>query len=237
MPAALSGNGAGVAGIDLVMLDVGGTIYDDDCFAQALQRATRELAGSRFTEDAFWHLYDDARQNQTALREALAERFGVDAKRLSDLAESIVDYTPSSLYPDVKPTLALLKSRYKLGVASQNAPTIQALRRDGLTEYFDVIATPETAGANKTDARMWKWALDQAGVSADRAVHVGNRLDSDIRPTKQLGMRAIWLLRGEAPPSPTVAQLTEPDAVVTSFSGVPSALAGLADARVPAGVR
>jgi hypothetical protein len=49
-------------------------------------------------------------------------------------------------------------------------------------------------------------------------------------------MRAVWLLRGEAPPAPTVEQLTEPDAVVTSFSGVPNALAGLADVRVPAGV-
>jgi putative hydrolase of the HAD superfamily len=72
-------------------------------------------------------------------------------------------------------------------------------------------------------------------VSAGRAVHVGNRLDSDIRPSKSVGMRAVWLLRGEAPPSPTVEQLSEPDAVVTSFSGVPNALAGLAVARTPVG--
>jgi putative hydrolase of the HAD superfamily len=238
MPAALArGNGIGVEGIDLVMLDVGGTIYDDDCFAQALLRATRELAGHRFDEQAFWHLYDEARQEQTALREALAERFGLDTRRLSDLAESYVEYTPSALYPDVKPTLDLLSTRYKLGVASQNDPTTEALRRDGLIDYFSVVATPSTAGANKTDVKMWKWALDQAGVPAGRAVHVGNRLDSDIRPTKAIGMRSIWLLRGEAPPSPTVEQLTEPDAVVTSFSGVPSALAGLADGRVRAGAR
>jgi MIP family channel proteins len=237
MPAALTGgDGRGTEGIDLVMLDVGGTIYDDDCFAQALLRATRELAGGRFDEHAFWHLYDEARQHQSPLREALAHRFGIDSGQLSDRAESIVEYTPSALYPDVKPTLDLLATRYKLGVASQNDPTTEALRRDGLLEYFSVIATPSTAGANKTDARMWKWALDQAGVHAGRAVNVGNRLDSDIRPAKGVGMRSIWLLRGEAPPSPTIEQLTEPDAVVTSFSGVPNALAGMADVRVPAGV-
>jgi putative hydrolase of the HAD superfamily len=237
LPAALAGgNGRGTEGIDLVMLDVGGTIYDDDCFAQALLRATRELAGGRFSEQAFWDLYDEARQQQSPLREALAERFGLDAKQLSDRAESVVEYTPSALYPDVKPTLDVLATRYKLGVASQNDPTTEALRRDGLLEYFSVIATPATAGANKTDVKMWKWALDQAGVPAGRAVNVGNRLDSDIRPAQQVGLRSIWLLRGESPPAPTVEQLTEPDAIVTSFSGVPNALAGMADVRTPAGV-
>jgi MIP family channel proteins len=237
LPAALShGNGTGVEGIDLVMLDVGGTMYDDDCFAQALLRATQELAGGRFSEVEFWHLYDEARQSQSALREALAERFlDGDSSRLSERAESIVEYAPSALYPDVKPTLDLLATRYKLGVASQNDPTIEALKRDGLFDYFSVVATPASAGANKTDVKMWKWALDQAGVPAGRAVHVGNRLDSDIRPPKSVGMRTIWLLRGEAPPSPTVEQLSEPDAVVTSFSGVPNALAGMADYRVPVG--
>jgi hypothetical protein len=38
---------------------------------------------------------------------------------------------------------------------------------------------------------------------------------------KQVGMRAVWLLRGEAPPAPTLEQLSEPTAVVTSFSGLP----------------
>lgn len=219
--------------IDLLMLDVGGTIYDDECFAQALLEATRQLAGSRFDEREFWHLYDESRQDQSALREALADRFlDGDSKRLSDLAESIVDYKPEAMYPDVKPTLELLSSRYKLGVASQNDPIVDALHRDGLTKYFSVIATPTTAGANKTDPRFWRWALDRAGVPADRAVHVGNRLDSDIRPTKQTGMRAVWLLRGESPLSPTVEQLSECDAVVTSFSGVPNALVGISSSSL-----
>jgi FMN phosphatase YigB (HAD superfamily) len=31
---------------------------------------------------------------------------------------------------------------------------------------------------------MWKRALEETGVQADRAVHVGNRIDNDIRPAK-----------------------------------------------------
>ena len=40
---------------------------------------------------------------------------------------------------------------------------------------------------------------------------------------------------GEAPPAPTLEQLSERTAVVTGFSGLPSALAGMATSRVPAG--
>jgi FMN phosphatase YigB (HAD superfamily) len=233
LPARLAqGNGTRTDGIDLVMLDVGGTIYDDDCIAQALLRATRELAGPRFDEQAFWHLYDEGRQAQTALRVPVAEHFGLDSEELWAREATHVEYPPSALYADVKPTLDLLATRYKLGVASQSDATTEAMRRDGLLDYFAVVATPRAAGANKTEARFWKWALDEAGVPAGRAVNVGNRLDSDIRPAQNVGMRSIWLLRGEAPPSPTVEQLSEPDAVVTSFSGVPNALAGLADVRV-----
>jgi FMN phosphatase YigB (HAD superfamily) len=36
-----------------------------------------------------------------------------------------------------------------------------------------------------------------------------------------LGMRTIWLLRGEAPSSPTLEQLNESDAVVTNLASAP----------------
>ncbi|MGH9247429.1 MAG: aquaporin [Acidimicrobiales bacterium] len=232
-PELAAATGPAAADIDLVMLDVGGTIYDDDCQAQALLRAARELSGRRFDDHEFWRIYDECRQAQTGIREALADHFlGGDRKRFADRVDAIVEYRPDSLYPDVRPTLEVLAERYTLGVASNVDPTVEALRRDGLLEYFSVIATPAAAGAGKTDPRFWRWALEQAGVEPDRAVHVGNRLDSDIRPTKQIGMRVVWLLRGESPPCPTVEQLSEPDAIVTSFSGVPNALAGMATRRV-----
>jgi hypothetical protein len=39
------------------------------------------------------------------------------------------------------------------------------------------------------------------------------------------------MLRGEAPPAPTREQLSEPDAVVTNFLGLPTALAALSRSR------
>ena len=79
----------------------------------------------------------------------------------------------------------------------------------------------------KPDERIFRYALKTAGVTPSRAVHVGNRLESDIRPAQRLGMRTVWLLRGDAPPAPTLDQLVEPDAVIISLVGLPTALSRL----------
>jgi FMN phosphatase YigB (HAD superfamily) len=80
----------------------------------------------------------------------------------------------------------------------------------------------------KPDVRIFRQALSQAGVPVGRAVYVGNRLDTDVRGSLRAGLRSVWMLRGEAPPAPTAAQLDEPDAVITSLTGLPMALARIA---------
>jgi FMN phosphatase YigB (HAD superfamily) len=55
-------------------------------------------------------------------------------------------------------------------------------------------------------------------------VMVGDRLDYDVRPAKRSGMRAIWMLRGEAPDDPTPEQLSEADAAIHTLEELPAAL-------------
>jgi FMN phosphatase YigB (HAD superfamily) len=53
---------------------------------------------------------------------------------------------------------------------------------------------------------------------------VGNRLDTDVRGAHRVGLRTVWVLRGEAPPNPTPEQLDEPDISVFSLAELPNAL-------------
>jgi FMN phosphatase YigB (HAD superfamily) len=99
-----------------------------------------------------------------------------DPEELNQLARSQFQVPAASMYPDARPTLAALATRYKIGV----------------------VANPSE------------------------------------RPAKQAGLHTIWLLRGEAPPSPTVEQLAEADAIVTTFSGVPDGLVAISPSRTPA---
>ena len=220
--------------IDLVMVAAGGCIYDDDQWALAVLKAARQLAppGDNIDETEFWSVYDAQRQAQGgSLSEAVAGRFlpSGDGDELRRLARSHFQVPAASMYPDARPTLAALATKYKLGVvANPSEQHIAALKRDGLMQYFDVVVYPEQVDLARTPSpRMWKRALEETGVQACRAVHVGNRMDNDIRPAKQAGLHTVWLLRGEAPPSPTIEQLAEPDAIVTTFSGVPNALVAI----------
>lgn len=216
--------------IELILFDLGGTIYDDETFTRALLRAARELNPS-LEEHEFWAVYDEQRgQSSGSLRTAIAKRFvpGGDRATLVALAHKYWEYPASTLYPDVKPALSSLAQRFKLGlVANAGAAAKKALRRDGLDRFFSVIILSEEAGIEKPDEAIFRMTLEQAGVPPDHAIHVGNRLDNDIRPAQRIGMKTIWLLRGDSPPAPTLEQLCEPDAVIISLNGVGVALSRL----------
>lgn len=221
--------------VDAILFDVGGTLYSDDCFAHALHEAVRELAGG--VDDAeFWAAYDAQRQQASgSLRTSLAEKFvGGRRDALVERARAHWEYPESALYPDVKPVLTALAERYRLGiVANSRANVLDALERDGLRDLFTVISLADQVGVEKPNRGIFEHALRQAGVPAERVVYVGNRLDTDVRPTQALGMRAVWMLRGEAPPAPTERQLSEPDAVITSLTGLPHVLDRFAHTREP----
>ncbi|MCA1193894.1 MULTISPECIES: HAD family hydrolase [unclassified Saccharopolyspora] len=224
--------------VELVLLDVGGPVYDDSWYREALLRATCELVaenGGMLLEAEFQRVYDARRQSQEgSLRTAMAEHFlrDGDRERLSDRAESYWFYPPSALHPDVLPALRQLSERYSIAVvANQRALVVDALRRDGVAPFIDHWAISELVGATKPDPEIFWHALNRAGVLPRNAVHVGNRLDSDVRGAQRLGMRTIWVVRGEAPPDPTPEQLGEPDIAVFSLADVPAAVERLQRAR------
>jgi HAD superfamily hydrolase (TIGR01509 family) len=225
---------AGPNDIDLVLFDLGGTIYDDATYTRALLRAVHEI-DPKVQENEFWEVYDAERMRASgSLRTAIANHFvpNRDRERLTTLARGYWEYPASALYPDVKPALGALAKHFKLGlVANSGEAALQALRRDGLHDLFAVIALADFVGMEKPDERIFEYALKTAGVSPNRAVHVGNRLDSDVRPAQRIGLRTVWLLRGDAPPAPTTDQLLEPDAVIISLLGLPTALSRLTGSK------
>jgi putative hydrolase of the HAD superfamily len=128
----------------------------------------------------------------------------------------------------VVPSLERLSDRYRLGVlANQPSGVRDAMRRDGIDRLFDVWAVSEDVGVDKPDPRIFAHAVKVAGVEPGRAAMIGDRLDYDIRPAQAAGMRAVWVLRGEAPDEPTREQLTEPDATVRTLAELPDALEAL----------
>jgi HAD superfamily hydrolase (TIGR01549 family) len=224
----------GASAIDVVFLDVGGVIYDDTVYRQALLLALRDL-GASVADDAFDREYERCRDLQGgSFRRRLAAAFLSDGtvdertEALRRRASRYWSYTPGALEADVLPVLGILKRRYRLGIiANQPSDVRAALRRDGIDAFLDVWGISDDLGLEKPDQALYAQALRLAGVEPGRAVMVGDRLDYDVRPARAQGMRAIWVLRGEAPRRPTAEQLSEADASIHSLSELPAVLESL----------
>lgn len=217
------------AAIDHVFLDIGGVLYDDRVYAEAWRRALRE-AGGTFTDAAFDIEYAACRESQDrSFRVHLATTFlgpTADVRALEALAARYWQYPPSALHSDVVPTLSTLRDAgYRLGViANQPSEVRAAMERDGLVPFFEVWGVSDDLGLHKPDPALFLRTLDLAGVTGDRTVMVGDRLDYDMRPARAAGMHTVWVLRGEAPDDPTPAQLAEPDVAIEELQQLPDVL-------------
>jgi HAD superfamily hydrolase (TIGR01549 family) len=213
--------------IEMVFLDIGGVLYDDTVYARAWHRALRD-AGARFSDAEFDEEYTRARTEQSgSFRRRLVARFlpDGDLRELESLAARYWHYPPSALYDDVLPCLELLRGAYRLGViANQPGDVRTAMRRDGLEPFFEVWGVSDELGVGKPDPALFELAVKTAGVVPAASVMVGDRLDYDMRPARRVGMRTVWMLRGEAPDEPTPVQLSETDAAVESLAQLPAEL-------------
>ncbi len=222
--------------IEIVFLDIGGVLYDDTVYARAWHSALRD-AGATFTDEEFDAVYTRARAEQSgSFRRKLTAAFlpGADLRELEQLASRYWRYPPTARYDDALPGLEALHGRYRLGViANQPGEVRSALARDGLDGFFEVWGVSDELGVGKPDPALFELSVRTAGVAPAEAVMVGDRLDYDVRPAKRVGMRAIWMLRGEAPDEPTMSQLAEADAAIRGLDELPDALARLEpEARV-----
>ncbi len=219
------------ADIRVVFLDIGGVMYDDSVYARSWNKALRE-SGAVFTDREFDEEYARARAAQAgSFRRRLTQRFlgpDVDIEPVERLAGAHWAYPPESLYPDVLPCLEALSGRYRLGVlANQPSHVREALARDGIDRFIEIWGVSDDLGLAKPDPRMFAHALHLAGEEPAHAVMVGDRLDYDVRPARQIGMHTVWVLRGEAPDEPTPEQLAESDAAVRGLDELPQTLLGL----------
>ncbi|MGY1601462.1 HAD family hydrolase [Geodermatophilus sp. SYSU D00815] len=222
-----------------VFLDVGGPVYDDGNYLTAVLRALDELRAEQGRGPAdrvvVRRVYDAVRARQGgSLRTALATELLGDAGLRGALHERTRQHwvhPPGTLQPDVLPLLRALAGRVVVGVlANQEAGVVDALTRDGVAPFVDVWGVSALVGHEKPSPELFRWCLAQAGCAPGEAVHVGNRLDTDVRPAAALGLGTVWVLRGEAPDEPTPAQLAEPDLAVRD-------LIGLADVLLPLAAR
>jgi FMN phosphatase YigB (HAD superfamily) len=106
------------------------------------------------------------------------------------------DFTPQDLYPDAIPCLTALRARgYKVLIAG-NQPIEAEAALARLDVPADVIASSAGWGVSKPDPRFFAKVIEAAGVPPESIAYVGDRLDNDVLPSLQAGMKAVFVRRG-----------------------------------------
>lgn len=198
--------------------DIGGVLYSDDAFKRAIFSALNQL--TTVTQTEFDQVYLAHLKSQSgSLRSKLCEVFlgSLDKKsELMEIANKRWLFNDTDQYQDGKECLVKLKQAgLKIGIiANQPKAAADRLKQDDLIQYIDFLGISTIVGFEKPDPAFFKLAIKELALPADQIIHIGNRIDTDVNPAKALGMKTVWVRRGEANPQPSTADLAAADITV-----------------------
>jgi putative hydrolase of the HAD superfamily len=113
------------------------------------------------------------------------------------LYEAFTDRANYALFDDVRPALERLTSEgYALGLISNFEAWLDDLLADlDVREVFTVRVISGIEGVEKPDPRIYRLALERAGVEAREAAYVGDNPEFDVGPPAALGMFPVLIDR------------------------------------------
>jgi REG-2-like HAD superfamily hydrolase len=166
---------------------------------------TRE-EGLRYWNDVY-HLF---------LRQLGADEPGEIPSRL---VQEFLKLETWQLYPDALPALQELDRRgYLLGVVSNWEDWLEELLVSlQVSSLFKFAVVSGVEMVAKPDRRIYRRALELAGVEPRRVVHVGDSMENDVLPATEVGITAVLLDRRDR-----LAGRHEPR--ITSLSQLPDLL-------------
>jgi len=211
--------------------DIGGVLYSDDAFKRAIFSALNEL--TTVSQESFDQVYlDHLKSASGSLRSKLCITFlgSLDKKsELMEIANKEWLFNDDDQYQDGKAALIGLKQLgLKIGiVANQPAASAERLKKDNLFDLIDFLGISALVGLEKPDPAFFKLAINELDLPADQIIHIGNRIDTDVNPAKSLGMKTVWVRRGEANPNPAKADLEAADITVSDLKNLPELIKAL----------
>lgn len=131
----------------------------------------------------------------------LLEECGVtDEATMQALAEWRRTYNPPVgmwhlADPEAEAALRLLAERgIRTAVISNSNGSVRSILTElGLAQYLDFVLDSAEVGVEKPDPRIFRLALEQAGVAPEHAVYVGDLYSVDVLGARQVGMEALLM--------------------------------------------
>ena len=241
-----------ISGADVILFDLGNTLFYDDPRAwpkvyrraeAALWRVLRE-SGVRVAPAIVYGAPETLLSHYYALRGSGVQEPGTHrilsallAPHAPNVSDATITHALRAMYAvtqrnwkverDAASTLKTLHRRgFRIGAVSNGSDhwnALELLDRARLHRYFELVLTSAAHGRRKPDQSIFQAALDHFHVEASRAVMIGDSYEADILGAGNLGIRTIWITRRVT--LTNVRVTTEPDATLPSLSGVPALFA------------
>ena len=173
--------------IKWLFFDVGSTLIDESRVYEDRMKKIAELSGIT-PQQIYEHAISLYRRNKKGDLE-IAKQLGIELPKWESQYEK--------LYTDSENCLKRLSRNYEIGIiANQPLGTSERLENLGVRKYIDLVIASAEEGVSKPDRRIFEIALERSGCKPEKAVMIGDRIDNDIVPAKQLGMKTIWIKQG-----------------------------------------
>jgi putative hydrolase of the HAD superfamily len=106
------------------------------------------------------------------------------------------------IFPDAYEALPAIRARgLTIGAVSNWVWDLPELLHSlDLVRYFDFIVASARVGFEKPHRGIFEYALEQAGVAPEEAIHVGDHVDADVVGASALGIGAVLIDRRERHP-------------------------------------
>ena len=200
---------------DVLFIDLDDTLYDFSSNSLNVYREVYTLMGydrwfSNFDHyyelywqrnRELWALYGDGKITKDQLNaerytyplrmvgvpdaETIGARFWDEAMKRLPLG--------TLLMPHAREVLEYLRPRYKMYILSNGFSELQArtMRSGGIDHYFDGVMLSEDIGINKPHRAIFEHALRVSGVTADRALMIGDNYEVDAKGAHGVGMDQV----------------------------------------------
>jgi putative hydrolase of the HAD superfamily len=101
----------------------------------------------------------------------------------------------TAMEPEADAALRLARQRglRTAVISNSNGTVADILTHLGLTQHLDFVIDSSKVGVEKPDPRIFRIALERAGLQPDEAVYVGDLYSIDVLGARAAGLRAILM--------------------------------------------
>lgn len=102
--------------------------------------------------------------------------------------------TKSKTFPHAHDILTYLGNKYELHIITNGFNTIQKCKLESadLAKFFSKVVTSESSQARKPPPKIFEFAFQLTGASAQDSLMIGDNLTSDIAGARNVNMDYIW---------------------------------------------